>query len=85
MVLASPSVDVVEQTPNNGFCQCLCPQVKLQLPHASLRDSPRLAGRSDPGCFRITASALGPRAYEILCVPLRVEFLCPTALWVFQK
>lgn len=37
------------------------------------QDSPRPAGRSGPGCYQITALALGPNACEILCVPLQSE------------
>ena len=71
MVLASSSVQVVEQVPQNGCLHCLCPQGELQLPLASLGDLPRSVGRSDPGFFQITASALGPIAYEILCSPFK--------------
>ena len=40
------------------------------MPPASLKDS-RSAGRSGPGSFQITASALCPGAYEILCAPFK--------------
>ena len=60
MALASTNVHVVEQAPQNGCCQCLCPQDELKLPPASPGGSPRSAGGSDPGFFQITASALGP-------------------------
>lgn len=39
MKLASTSVPVVEGASKNGFCQCLCPQDKLQLLPSSLGDS----------------------------------------------
>ena len=71
MALASTSVHVVERAPQNGCHQCLCPQGELQFPPASLGGSPRSAGGSDPGSFQTTASALGPRAYEILCAPFK--------------
>ena len=61
----------------NSCCQCLCPQGELQLPPASLRGSPRSAGGSNPGSFQITASVLGPRACEILCVPFKSEVSFP--------
>ena len=38
MALASTSEHVVERAPNNGCCQCLCPQGELQLP-APLRET----------------------------------------------
>ena len=48
--------------------QCLCPRASCGcLP--SPGDSLGSAGRSDPGSFQITASALGPGACEILCTP----------------
>ena len=71
MALASTSVHVEGRAPQKGCCPCLCPQGELQLPPASLGDSPRSAARSDPGYFQITAFALGPRACEILCVPYK--------------
>ena len=67
MSLASTHVPMVGHTPHNGCCQCLCPQGELQLPPASPKGSPRSAGRSDPGSFQMTASALVARACEILC------------------
>ena len=42
-------------------------------PPASLGDSSRPAGRSVPGSYKITASALGPSAHEILCAPFKSE------------
>ena len=56
----------------NGACQpqCLCLQdetyVYVQLSLASLEGWPRSTGGSDLSFFQITASALGPGAYEIL-------------------
>ena len=47
MALASSSVYVVEQAPQNGYYQCLCPQAELQLLPASPGGSPRSAGGSD--------------------------------------
>ena len=67
MALASTSVLVVENAPQNGRFQQLYPEGKLQLPPDSLGYSPRSAGGSDPGSFQITSSALGPGACEILC------------------
>ena len=74
------SVHVVEAHPN-GQLQCLNLQGELWLPLAFLGQSPRLAGGSNPGSFRITASALSHGACEILFVPLGVESLFPTVLW----
>lgn len=65
-------MSVVEQAPQNGCYQNLCPQV-TQLPPLSLGDSPRSAGGSDPGSFQITASALAPWVCEICVHPLRKE------------
>ena len=42
---------------------------ELPLSPAAPGDSPRSVGMSDSGSFQITASALGPRLSEILCVP----------------
>ena len=41
------------------------------MPPASLRDSPRSAGGSDPGFFQITTSALGARVCESLYLPCK--------------
>ena len=41
------------------------------MPPAFLRGYLRLAGESGLGSFQITASALGPRACEIWCVPFK--------------
>ena len=79
-MLANNSVYKIEQAPQNDCHQCLCPQGECQLPPASLGDSSRSAGGSDPGSFQITVSALVSGVCEILCVPLRVESLFPTAL-----
>ena len=73
MVLARTSVHMVERAPSNGCCQCLSPQGRLQLPPASPGDSSWSAGRSDPGSFQISASALDPRAFETLSVPFKSE------------
>ena len=81
MVPPSTSVHVVEGAPKDSCCQCLCPQGELQLPPASLGDSPRSAGRSDPGSYQMFAFALGPKACEILCVPLKSKVsISPSSL-----
>ena len=77
MALTSTSVHVVEQAPQNSCCQHLRPQGELQLPPASLGDSPKSAGRSDPSSFQIAASTLGPVVCEILCVPFKSGFSFP--------
>ena len=68
---ASTSVHMVEWAPPYGCLQCLCPQGELQLPPVCPGGPPRSAGGSDSGSFQITASALDPRACEILCVPFK--------------
>ena len=81
MVLARTSVHVVEQAPQNGCYQNLCPQGDSSCLHVSLGDSPRSAGGSDPGSFQITASALAPWACEILCASFKKKdcyFLQPS-------
>ena len=53
------------------------------MPPASMGGSPRSASRSDPGSSEITASALVPRACDILCVSFESGlfiFLRPLAL-----
>ena len=60
-----------ECTPQNGCHQHLCSQEESQLPLASTGGSPISASGSDPGSFQLTAPALGLRAREILCVPLK--------------
>ena len=66
MALASTSVHVAEQTPQNGSCQYLWSQGEPQVPPTSLGGSSRSAGRSDPGFFQITASTPSPLVCEIL-------------------
>ena len=81
MVLARTSVHVVEQAPQNGCYQNLCPQGDSSCLHVSLGDSPRSAGGSDPGSFQITTSALAPWACEILCASFKKKdcyFLQPS-------
>ena len=81
----STSVHMVKKkkVPQNGCHQCLCYQGELQLPTASLRDSPVSAREFEPGSLPITASALGPGVCEIFCVPLKngvsISF-CPLVL-----
>ena len=82
MALTSARVLMVEQTPQNGYCQCLCPQVELQFPPASLGGSPRSAGGSDPGSFQITALPWVSERVRLCVCSLRVEFPFPTAPWL---
>lgn len=56
-------------SPQNVYCRCLCPQDESQLSSSSLGGSPRSARESDSSFFQITASALSPGVYEILCAP----------------
>lgn len=72
-MLLSTSVSVLGQAPQDGCCQCLCPQAVLQLPPASLGSSLRPAGGSDQGSFQITASAVDPGACEIWNVVISSE------------
>lgn len=58
MALARRSVLMVESAPQNGCCQCLCPQDESQLPPAFLGVIQDNIGGCDPGSFQITASAL---------------------------
>ena len=51
-----------------------------QSPLASLRDSPRLASRSSPVSYQISAFDLGPRACEILGVSFMNEVCFPPIL-----
>ena len=76
MVLANTSVHVVEQAPQNGCYQNLCPQDDSSCLRVSLGDSPRSAGGSDPGSFQITTSALAPWACEILCASFKKRDSC---------
>ena len=63
------SVHMVGKSPLNGCHQGPCPQGELQLPPASLGDSPRSGCRSNPGSFQIIASSLGSGICGILCAP----------------
>ena len=74
MVLASTSVEVVEQFPPNGCCQCLCPQSEPQLPLASLGDSPRLAGGSDQRPFKLFLLPFILKHVRVCMYPLRGYF-----------
>lgn len=51
MSLPSACLHVVKWAPQNGCRQCQCPQGKLHLYLAFLKDPLRSAGRSDPGSF----------------------------------
>ena len=63
---ASARIHSLEVAPANGYCQCRCPQGEQQL-CLPLQETPTLAGKSSPGCYQITAFALGPGAHEVLC------------------
>ena len=81
-----PSANKVEGRLQNGSQhQCPCGRMcspkwlppvsmfpgELQLPPVCPGGPRRSAVESDSGSFQITASALGPRACEILCAPFR--------------
>ena len=55
-----------------------------QLPLNLSRRLSKAASSSDPGSFQMTALTLSPRAYEILCALLRVEFLSHSNLAVLK-
>lgn len=92
MTPTNTCVHVAEGAPMNGCHQCLCAQGELQLPSASLGDSPRAANRSGLGSYQITAFAICLRACEIFFVhpfkskvsmfpsPLRLPKLGPVVL-----
>ena len=71
MVLASTSVLMVENAPQNGCHQHLCPQGESPLPPVSWEGSLRSASDSDPVSFQITASVLGFRTCEIMHTPIK--------------
>lgn len=73
-MLASTSMHVVEQAPQNGCHQCEGSPGELQLPPASLGHSPRSAGGSDPGFFQIISSSLVLECMRLCVQPLRVDF-----------
>ena len=62
MVFASTSVLVVEQAPQNGCYQCICPQGKP----ACILPSAKISKWSDSHSFQFTAFTLGPRECEVL-------------------
>lgn len=70
MTLASTSVPMGEGAPNNGCCQCLCPQSELQLPPVSPGDSPKSSGRS---------CSLGPEHVRFCVHHSRMKSLFPPA------
>ena len=49
--------------------------------HLPLQDSPRSTGRSEPGSFHMTASALYSDVCEIMGVPFKNGVCISTALW----
>ena len=85
MAFASTSVPMVEGAPQNGCFQFLYPHCELQLPPASPGDSPRSAGRSNPGSFQIAAFSLGPGVCVVLCASFKSGISFPTALWDSQE
>ena len=68
MLLGSTTVHIVEWTPGDDCHQCLMSPGGLQLSPVSLGGSPRSTGGFDPGCFQITASALGSECVRFLYV-----------------
>ena len=77
------SVHMVERAPKSDCHQCLCPQGELQwpLPLPETLQDPQI-GLTDPGFYQITASSLGLRVYEILCVPFKNKvFFFPPGVW----
>ena len=91
MAFANTSVLMEAYALKNICCQQICHHGESQLLPASLGESSRSAGESDPGSFQMTASAFGLRAHEILCAlfksgvsishsPLALLKLSPTNL-----
>lgn len=77
------SVLVVEQAPQMVTTHAYVPMVSSSRRYLSRRLS-KAASSSDPGSFQMTALTLAPRAYEILCALLRVEFLFHSSLAVLK-
>lgn len=83
MILANRSPREYSEIPKRtGTSVCL--QAELQLPPTSPEDSPRPTGGSDPGCFQMTTSSLGPGMCDVLLCPLRVESLFSLILRLFK-
>ena len=85
MAIASTSIHVVEQGPQNDCCQCLYSQGKLHLPSASPGDSPdqQVGLIQTPLKLLLLPWFLECRGY---CEhPLRVKSLFPTAPWDSPK
>lgn len=85
MAVASTSVHVVEQGPQNDCCQRLYSQSKLHLPSASPEDSPD----QQVGLIQ-TPLKLLPLPWLLKCSrfckhPLRVKSPFPTAPWDSPK
>ena len=94
-----PDINTLEGVFQNGACQHQCPhgrtgspkwlppgslpQCELQLPPASLGDSPRSGRGSDPGS--LLPSSLVPTTDKICVRPFRMESLFPTVFWVSWK
>ena len=69
-------------TLQNYRCQFLCPCSEPQLPPASARHPPILAGRSGPVSHKTTAFFPESWLHTRPCVyPPRVKFLFPPVLW----
>lgn len=81
MVLANTSIHMVGGAPKNGSHRVSVTRVS----HISPQDSPGSPGRSDPGSYPLTASALGSVVQENLCAPFKNEVSIPPALSFFQK
>lgn len=81
MVLANTSIHMVGGAPKNGSHRVSVARVSRISP----RDSPGSPGRSDPGSYPLTASALGSGVQENLCTPFKNEVSIPPALSFFQK
>lgn len=76
---------MVKWVPKNVYFQNPYCQGKSWLLIASLRVSQRLTSGLNPGSFQITASGLGLKACEILCVSLKYKSLFPTVFFVIWK
>lgn len=81
MAHASPVASSVDRDPQNGCCHSLCGQGESQLPSASLGTSPKATGGlSNYLLYQRTATELGVRAREILCLTFKSRVSVPYSL-----
>ena len=85
MALASTSVHMVEQAPQNGCCQFLCPQGELQdlLPLREALQDQQVGLTQVP--FKFLPLPWVPGHVKFCVGLLRVVSLFPTAIWLSRK